>query len=208
MAIFRLPLFFNRRITFWRLMGSGKNGTFDKIPDLHQWAILCVFDASHFHPVSGLNHPEFLQKAYGRFMAGWMRFFAAGNHSYLLEPIEGHGLWNKKEVFGALPKNTGYEGEIAVMTRATIRLNKLSRFWKHVPDAANEMAKAEGFLNSYGVGEWPWIKQATFSLWKTKADMRNFAYKQPYHKEVIRKTHEENWYSEEMFVRFKILGKF
>ena len=94
------------------------------------------------------------------------------------------------------------------MTRATIRLSKLGRFWEHVPEAAAEMVRAEGFIKSYGVGEWPWIKQATFSIWKTKEDMRNFAYKSQYHKEVIRKTHAENWYSEEMFVRFRVLNKF
>jgi hypothetical protein len=189
-------------------MGSGKNGTFDKTPDLHQWAILGVYDEKHFEPHSKLNQHGFLEKAYGSFIARWIQFFAKENHTYLLEPIEGHGVWNKKEVFGSLPKNTAYEGEIAVMTRATIRLSKLGRFWKHVPQAAAEMANAIGFIKSYGVGEWPWIKQATFSVWKSKADMRTFAYKQHFHKDVIRKTHDENWYSEEMFVRFKILGKF
>jgi hypothetical protein len=33
MAIFRLPLWFNNQIVFWKLMGCGKNGTFDKSPD-------------------------------------------------------------------------------------------------------------------------------------------------------------------------------
>ena len=43
MAIFHIPLFFNRKISFYKLMGTGKNGTFDKVPDFNQWAILCVF---------------------------------------------------------------------------------------------------------------------------------------------------------------------
>ncbi|MEO5944942.1 MAG: spheroidene monooxygenase, partial [Ferruginibacter sp.] len=42
MAIFRLPLWLNKNISFYKLMGSGKNGTFDKTPDLQQWAILTV----------------------------------------------------------------------------------------------------------------------------------------------------------------------
>ncbi len=209
MIIFRLPLAFSRKLSFWRLMGSGKNGTFDKSPDLKQWALMGVQDAGAATGyLNNQDHHTILKSTYGSFIAAWIRIFCHSSHTYLLQPIESHGLWNGREVFGVLPKNSDYGGEIAVMTRATIRLSKLGRFWQHVPEAANEMATAGGFLKSYGVGEWPWIKQATFSIWKTKEDMRNFAYKSQYHKEVIRKTHAEKWYSEEMFVRFRILARF
>lgn len=209
MVIFRLPLVLSRKLSFWRLMGSGKNGTFDKNPDLKQWALLGVVDAAHSEEFLGAgSHQDLIRKTYGHFIARWINLFCTESHTYLLQPIESHGLWNGKEVFGNLPKNSDYEGEIAVMTRATIRFSKLGRFWEHVPEAAKEMAAAEGFIKSYGVGEWPWIKQATFSIWKTKAAMREFAYKSHYHKEVIRKTHAEKWYSEEMFVRFRVLSRF
>ncbi len=209
MVIFRLPLALSRKLSFWRLMGSGKNGTFDKNPDWQQWALLGVLDAAGPDAwKQNLSHREILEQTYGAFIARWIGFFCTESHSYLLQPIECHGLWNGRTVFGELPKNSDYEGEIAVMTRATIRLGKLSRFWEHVPAAAAEMAKAEGFKKSYGVGEWPWVKQATFSIWKTKEDMRTFAYKSPVHKEVIRKTHAEKWYSEEMFVRFRVVARF
>ena len=208
MLLFRVPLFFRKGILFWRLMGSGKNGTFDKIPDLNQWGILGVFPYEFLAEKKGGYSRNMLEKSFGRFIATWIRIFGYEYHSYLLEPIEGHGTWNGQPVFGILPRNSDYEGEIAVMTRATIRLKKLGRFWQHVPDAAREMALADGFIKSYGLGEWPWIKQATFSLWNKKECMRNFAYRSQYHKEIIRKTHEEKWYSEEMFVRFKVLDKF
>ena len=45
MAVFRFPLFFNKKISFYKLMGSGKNGTFDKEPDLNQWAIFAVHES-------------------------------------------------------------------------------------------------------------------------------------------------------------------
>ncbi len=124
----------------------------------------------------------------------------------LLEPQEGHGLWNGKEVFGILPKSgTGWQGPIAVLTRATIRLSKAKSFWKHVDSVASQMATAEGFVTSYGIGEIPFIKQATFSVWQSKQSMQDFAYKLPKHKEVVRKTHQQKWYSEDMFVRFRLL---
>ncbi len=93
---------------------------------------------------------------------------------------------------------------IAVLTRATIRSGKLRRFWQHVEAVAQRMTQAEGFISSVGIGEVPWIKQATFSIWQSKSAMKAFAYQSYQHSDVIRKTRTEDWYSEEMFVRFVI----
>jgi hypothetical protein len=68
------------------------------------------------------------------------------------------------------------------------------------------MKNAKGYITSVSIGEIPWIKQATFSIWENKEDMLAFAYGMKEHTEVIKKTREQQWYSEEMFVRFKIIG--
>jgi hypothetical protein len=198
MALFRLPLWLNKNICSWRLMGSGKNGSFDLVPDLRQWAILLVEDKETAFGSNQLTAVSFINK--------WISFFKGKTIQYQLEPIEGHGFWNGKEIFGKLPKQTSYEGPVAVLTRATIRLSKLKSFWKHVPLISNKMNDAKGLIKSYGIGEMPFIKQATFSIWESKTSMKAFAYSMQEHKEVVRKTHSENWYSEEMFVRFKILS--
>ncbi len=184
-------------------MGSGRNGTFDKTPDWRQWAVLTV--SSHWSLVK--NDEEVPTKHLGNFINGFWKFCRCTTTTFTLEPIEGHGLWDGKEPFGSLPKQTDYDGELAVLTRATIRLKKLKDFWGNVDAVANQMAGAEGFITSYGIGEVPFIKQATFSIWQSKSHMKNFAYKMKDHAEVIRRTHKEKWYSEEMFVRFKVLGK-
>lgn len=194
MAVFRFPLWFNNKFSFWKLMGSGKNGTFDKTPDWRQWAVLTVW--SEELGVGGGSFPFFNR---------WWKFFGCETWELELEPIEGHGLWDGKKCFGELPKQTEYEGMIAVLTRATIRLNKLSRFWQHVDSVAQRMNSADGFITSLGIGEIPWIKQATFSIWQSKSYMKQFAYQLHEHAEVVRKTRQENWYSEELFVRFKII---
>jgi hypothetical protein len=77
-----------------------------------------------------------------------------------------------------------------------------------VASAANEMASAPGFITSLGIGEFPYIKQATFSIWNNTADMKVFAYQAHNHKKIIQKTRKERWYSEDMFVRFKPLKTF
>jgi hypothetical protein len=68
------------------------------------------------------------------------------------------------------------------------------------------MQTAEGFITSVGIGEIPWIKQATFSVWQSKESMKAFAYGMKEHAEVIKKTRQQQWYSEDMFVRFIITG--
>jgi hypothetical protein len=171
-------------------MGCGKNGTFDKTPDWQQWALLEVFKEENQTDVT----PKFI-KIY------WL-FFKAEKLVITLQPIESHGKWDNQFCFGELPKQSDYEGQIAVLTRATIRLTKLSAFWKNVDSVANQMATANGFITSFGIGEVPFIKQATFSIWQSKQSMKAFAYSMHEHKQVIQKTKKENWYSEEMFTRF------
>jgi heme-degrading monooxygenase HmoA len=51
----------------------------------------------------------------------------------------------------------------------------------------------------------PLTKQATFSIWESEAEMKAYAYKMRAHQEVIKRTRDENWYSEEMFLRFRLL---
>jgi hypothetical protein len=198
MALFRLPLLFNKSIRFWKLMGSGRNGTFDKTPDLLQWAILVVKNETQ---TANMN----LRELYGFFIDAWVRLFGCEVFTMQLRPIEGHGTWDGQQCFGQLPKQTDYEGQIAVLTRATIRLKRLSHFWKHVEPVAQQMAGSKGFVMSLGIGEIPWIKQATFSVWDSKADMKAFAYQLKDHAEVVRLTRKEDWYSEEMFTRFVVV---
>jgi heme-degrading monooxygenase HmoA len=207
MAVFRWPLWRNKQINFWRLMGSGRNGTFDMVPDFTQWAILVVFPETASHFVNETNEFKALtNNVLGKFIAGWIRMFKASGQAILLLPEEGHGLWNGQPVFGQLErKAVDWQGPIAVMTRATIRLSKARQFWRHVNNVAMQMAQAPGFVTSYGIGEAPFLKQATFSIWTSKEAMYEFAYKMPQHKEVIRKTYAEKWYSEDMFTRFRVM---
>lgn len=198
MALFRITLSLNKRIEFWKLLGCGKNGTFDKRPDWRQWGILAVTKKR-----PGVRECLVL---YGSFINKWWEICQCEVYTILLEPIEGHGRWDGKEVFGTLSGKSDYDGPLAVLTRATIRLMRLKNFWKHVEGVAEKMRSAPGFIMSVGVGEIPWIKQATFSVWESKEDIKAFAYESQEHAAVIRKTRQENWYREDMFIRFKILG--
>ena len=197
MAVFRLPLWLSNNCGFWKLLGCGRNGTFDIIPDFRQWAVLQVWNLE-----SGV-WSKYPNKTNG-FIVGWWKFFHCEILELDLMPIEGHGKWDGLACFGELPRQTDYEGQIGVLTRATIRFSKLKSFWKNVSGVANQMSGAEGFITSIGIGEVPWIKQGTFSVWESKAAMKMFAYRMHAHAEVVKKTRKEDWYREEMFVKFRI----
>ncbi len=201
MVLHRFSFWFRNDIPFFKLMGTGKNGTFDKQPDLRQWAIM----ATHKNLRENNLDKYDIEILYGKFISGWFRFFNCETTIHILEPIECHGTWDGKKPFGNLSAKSDYDGRIAVLTRATIKLNKLKYFWQNVAPVAAIMTKAKGFEKSYGVGEVPWIKQATFSVWESKKDMQNFAYGMKEHAEVIKKTRKEKWYSEDMFTRFRVV---
>jgi hypothetical protein len=209
MMIFRIPLGFNRHCSFWKLLGSGKNGTFDKKPDWRQWGILSAWGQKPlaFRSIDEpLQNELFLKEVYGSFLSGWVKFFDCEAWTVLLEPLEGHGTWDGKKAFGDLLSRSDHQGRLAILTRATIRLSRMKAFWGQVDGVAVKMAGSKGFVCSLGIGELPFVKQATFSVWESREDMLQFAYGMKEHTEVIRRTRSERWYSEEMFTRFRILA--
>ena len=196
MAIHRIPLALNRKCSFWKLMGCGKNGTFDLNPDWQQWALLATWDNQE--DFDSFNNHSFIQS--------WWNLFAVERWTILCEPLSSHGKWDGKEPFISTNSGKDFSGPIAVLTRATIRLSKLKGFWNNVSPVANLMQGSPGYITSIGIGEAPLFMQATFSIWDSTESMKSFAYDSKEHIEVIRKTRTEQWYSEELFARFKILS--
>jgi len=197
MALHRLFMHLQKGCTFWKLLGSGQNGTFDLQPDWQQWGLLAVWqtreDFDSFHTQSPVVY--------------WWMLFGVERWTILLSPLQSHGKWDTKEPF-LTQDDPSYAGPIAVLTRATIRLSRLKNFWSNVDDVAKLMATAPGYITSLGIGEAPFYRQATFSVWENLDDVKAFAYKSREHSEVIRKTRAENWYKEELFARFKPLATF
>ncbi|HEY4197131.1 MAG TPA: DUF3291 domain-containing protein [Mucilaginibacter sp.] len=197
MAVHRLPMWLQKGCTFWKLLGSGRNGTFDLHPDWQQWGLLAVWDDQETFDY--FNDNSFISKWWGK--------LSKEKWTLLCEPLQSHGKWDGKEPFGK-PDIKNYKGAVAVLTRATIRLNKLKGFWSNVDSVAKTMADAPGYIMSVGIGEAPVYRQATFSVWNSFDDVKAFAYAAREHAEVIKKTRDESWYSEELFARFRPVASF
>ena len=93
-----------------------------------------------------------------------------------------------------------------VITRATLRFSRLIHFWKSVPAASAAIEGAAGVKYFKGIGEWPFIQQATLSLWDSFESVKNFAYASKTHADIIKKTRKQKWYSEDLFARFQVLS--
>ncbi len=194
MALHRLPLYLNKKCSFWKLFGSGKNGTFSLTPDWQQWGLISTWP--------DLNDWEDFDK--NSSVSKWWKRFCTDKFTMLCSPVAGHGKWDEKEPF-KYEQDLAFEGPVVVLTRATIRISKLKDFWQHVNPVADVLKSSAGFITSFGIGEAPVYKQATISIWESLEHMKSFSYQSKEHAEVIKKTRTRNWYKEELFARFALI---
>lgn len=177
--------------SFYRLMGSGKGKGFNPLPDWSVYALLQVWntesDAEAFFDSSELftNYKSNSTEVYTLYMKN----------------IASHGTWIGKKPF-EVGTTLDPKTPIAVITRATIKWNWLLRFWKYVPTSHKGLVRNEGLIYTKGIGEVPIVQMATFSLWKDFESVKKFAYSSKEHKEAIKRTRKNEWYSEELFTRF------
>lgn len=183
-------------LRFFKLLGSGEGGGFSLKPDWSRYALLGVWNdaraADEFFQTSKL-----MEKYRHHTSEIWTARLAA---------MRSHGEWSGKNPFVSVAESAIKDAPVAVLTRATIHLKKLRRFWSFVPATSREIERAPGLIASIGVGEAPFFRQATFSLWESENAMKNFAYKSETHAEVVKLTRSEKWYSEELFARFALLS--
>ncbi|MEP6924700.1 MAG: spheroidene monooxygenase [Pyrinomonadaceae bacterium] len=178
-------------LQFWKLLGTGNGGGFSLNPNWSRYGLLAVWEtpeaADDFFDKSKL-----MQKYRRRADEIW---------TVKMLPTRAHGLWSGTNPFPSLAEKKA-DAPVAVLTRAKIHWNKLHRFWSFVPSTSRELSAARNLIASIGIGEAPFVRQATFSLWQSEDDVQNFAYKSPVHREVVKLTRQEKWYSEDLFARF------
>ena len=184
----------NDKVSFYKMLGTGGKGGFI-YPDFSVYSLLCVWNKAEY-----LN--EFIESSNH---AKEIKAKAKKRIDYIMEPIFSNGLWDNINPFKVKEDiKSQNNNKIGVITRGKIKLSKQIDFWLNVSSASDAIKNANGVEFYKGIGELPLLYQATFSVWKNHKSISDFAYKNKAHSEIIKKTRDRKWYSEDLFARFEI----
>lgn len=183
-------------LIFYKFMGSGGRSGFSLRPDFSTYALLSVWENED-------QAKSFLER---NKLVSLYKKKCKQVRLLILKPFQSHGLWSGINPFKINDQQTIEKSKVAIITRATLNYSKLISFWNSVPNSSKAISKAKGVYFFKGIGEIPFIQQATISLWDSIQDVINFAYKSEEHSEIVKRTRKEKWYKEELFSRFYVLN--
>ena len=86
-----------------------------------------------------------------------------GIKNFWLRAHRGKGSWKGDQPFVLDPEPI--VGKVAVITRARIKWQWMPYFWLRVRKVSRQLRDISELEFSKGIGEWPLIEQATFSIW-------------------------------------------
>jgi hypothetical protein len=180
-------------LLFYKLLGSGQGRGFSLQPNFRRYGLMCTWE-SEAAADALLSNSDLMQEYREHTEETW---------TVKLLPYQAHGQWDGQQPFTPMLSEKYKEGPIAVLTRASVNWRRLPSFCRFGLRTSAALDEAQGLICSIGLGELPFIRQATFSIWASAEAMRQYAYKDPAHQEVMRRTRAEKWYSEELFARFR-----
>ncbi len=176
-------------LLFSKVLGSGYEGGFELRPSASRQGVIALFEsalaAKNFLVHSPLVHDY--QDRSDEFCWAILRTFSC------------RGSWDGV----SFQANTEppLQGPVAALTRASIKLSKAHAFWRHAPPSQTALNGVAGCQLAVGLGEAPFFRQATFTIWDGLAEMNAYA-RTGSHLEAIQAAHQHGYFSESMFARF------
>jgi spheroidene monooxygenase len=181
-------------IGFWKLCGSGTGEGFTPLPNTAVYAILAAWPNEETARRQ-LTHARIFDRYRNRASEDW---------TVILETASARGHWS-----GLSFAQTGkpIDGPLAALTRATVKPAVALKFWGRVPDISRMIGADRNVAFKIGIGEVPLLHQVTFSIWPDTKSMAAFARDSGPHAAAIRAVRDGNWFAEELYARFAILGE-
>jgi hypothetical protein len=193
MALDRRRLRAAQGLLFGKLLGTGTGDGFGLTDsDPTRYAALTVWDG----PAAADRFDA------GPVATGW-NGLADARVRLVLRPLSSRGRWSGAQPFAPVRGVRG-DGPLLALTRARLRPTRALTFWRSVPAVAAALRSAPGVVARFGIGEAPIGWQGTVSVWRSAAELVDFAYRQPQHRAAITRTATEGWYAEELFARFAV----
>jgi hypothetical protein len=177
-------------LQFFKMLGSGHQGGFGLKPSASKQGLFCVFDCLE-------SASDFLDNSY---LVASYREKSAEFLSVKLLPYSVKGTWAGQGL-GIAADEAPTGTPVAALTRASIKPSKARVFWSKQPASERSLLRAKGCLLASGVGEAPFFRQATFTVWESVAAMDAYA-RTGAHMEAIKASMSGAFFSESMFVRF------
>ena len=179
----------------WKLCGSGTGEGFTPVPNTAVYAILATWPDAETARTRVAQAPVW-QRWRARAQEDWTIFLA---------PTSVRGVWGGRQPFRVSASPA--PGPLAALTRATVKPRVALKFWGRVPDISRVIGMDGHVAFKIGIGEVPLLHQVTFSIWPDTASMAEFARRDGPHARAIAAVRDGNWFSEELYARFRILGE-
>lgn len=192
----RAPLAATPGLLFWRLCGSGGGLGFSARPDLSRYALVATWSSEQALTDAFASAPPLV--AY--------RERAAEAWTVALLPTRGRGSWGGRRPFGPPAADLTPGLPVVALTRASLRLRGFFSFWSRVPAINRRLLAAPGLRVAQGIGELPWIRPITFSVWDDDASLEAFAFAGSSHAAAARAAQARRWFAEDLFYRFAAIG--
>jgi spheroidene monooxygenase len=119
--------------------------------------------------------------------------------SVMLQAYSSKGSWSKNTL--QITQEAPLTGPIAGITRASIKFSKAPEFWSKAPPAQASLERDPGCILAAGIGEAPYLRQATFTMWESTAAMDQYA-RSGAHLQAIQTAYKGEFFTESMFTRF------
>ena len=194
MALARLDIRRTPDLMQWKLCGSGTGEGFTPVPNTEVWAILATWPSEEIARERIATAPVW---------ARW-RKRAAEDWTVFLAATSVRGQWAGTQPFHAVAEPG--EGPLAALTRATVKPKVALKFWGQEPEISKAIGTDPNVAFKIGIGELPWLQQVTFSIWPDTRSMAEFARADGPHARAVRAVREGDWFREELYARFRILG--